>query len=127
MREIFHRTAKYISDVVGSAAAFILAVIMVIFWALTGPFFNYSPTWQLVINTATTILTFLMVFLIQNTQNRDAKAMQLKLDELIKSSRASDTLIDLEDKSDADLEKIELYYKTLSTQVAKHRTLRKRK
>src|SRR4051794_16683539 len=89
---------------VGSPAAFILGVLGVLAWIATGPIFHYSDTWQLVINTTTTVVTFLMVFLIQNTQNRDAKAMHLKLDELIRSVTAARTrLVHLEDLSDADL------------------------
>lgn len=87
--------------------AFILAVIIVISWAVTGSYFQYSDTWQLVINTGTTILTFLMVFLVQNTQNRDGKAMQLKLDELIRAHKASrNQMIDLEELSDVEMERI---------------------
>jgi low affinity Fe/Cu permease len=90
---------------VGSAWAFSLALLVVVVWAFTGPLFGFSNTWQLVINTGTTIVTFLMVFLIQNTQNRDGRAMQLKLDELIKTSkRARNSLIDLEDMSDDELD-----------------------
>lgn len=85
--------------------AFALAVLAIILWALSGPFFGYSNTWQLIINTGTTIVTFLMVFLIQNTQNRDARAIHTKLDELIRAnSKARNSLIDLEDLSDHELE-----------------------
>lgn len=128
MRQIFHIIAKWVSEMVGSPAAFILAVILIAIWILTGPHFGYSDTWQLIINTGTTILTFLIVFLIQNTQNRDAKTMQLKLDELIKATRAaSDDLIDLEEKSDEELEVIEQHYRTLSDKIAKHRSSRSSK
>src|SRR4051812_36073542 len=82
VRDKFSEIARRVSDVVGSVWAFLLAVAVVIVWACTGPIFRYSDTWQLVINTGTTIVTFLMVFLIQSTQNRDAKAVHLKLDEL---------------------------------------------
>ncbi len=89
----------------GAPWAFALACFVTIIWALSGPYFNYSDTWQLVINTATTVLTFLAVFLIQNTQNRDAHAIHLKLDELIKSQKeARNQLIDVEDLSDEQLE-----------------------
>ena len=84
MNEFFHRISVWISRKVGSPSAFFLAVLIVMVWAATGSLFRFSDTWQLIINTGTTIVTFLMVFLIQNTQNRDSKAMQLKLDELIK-------------------------------------------
>src|SRR3954452_11417827 len=83
MNEVFRRFAQVAATVVGSPAAFLLGVIVVLVWGATGPLFHYSDTWQLVINTGTTVVTFLMVSLIQNTQNRDAKAMHLKLDELV--------------------------------------------
>ena len=97
---------------VGSYWAFLLAFGIVIIWAATGPMFNFSDTWQLVINTGTTIITFLMVFLIQNTQNRDAKAMHLKLDELISSMKAAhNEMIDIEELSDEQLEEIAKVYR----------------
>src|SRR5690606_26489615 len=88
-RDAFHRISQSVSNKLGSPYAFLTAVLLVVAWAFTGPFFDYSDTWQLVINTSTTIVTFLMVFAIQNTQNRDSKAMQLKLNELINSSRSA--------------------------------------
>ncbi len=89
----------------GSAPAFVIATMMVVAWAVSGPIFDYSDTWQLVINTATTVLTFLIVFLIQNTQNRDAKAIHLKLDELLAAvSSARTDLVDLEERGDEELE-----------------------
>lgn len=92
----------------GSAWAFAAAAFVILVWLVTGPTFHFSDTWQLIINTATTIITFLMVFLIQNTQNRDAKAMHLKLDELIRALKgARDQLVDLEDLSDQELKKLE--------------------
>ena len=103
MKNIFRRIAQIVSAMAGSAWAFVLAVFIVLLWALSGPVFDYSNTWQLIINTTTTIATFLMVFLIQNTQTRDAKAMQLKLDELIRATRARDSFMDIEDLSDDDL------------------------
>src|SRR4051812_41020061 len=107
MQEIFRKASHYISEAVGSSWAFVLAVLVVVVWAVSGPIFSYSDTWQLVINTGTTILTFLMVFLIQNTQNRDAHAIHLKLDELIRAiDPARNSLIDIEKVSDAELEKI---------------------
>lgn len=112
MKEWFHKVAARISVVSGTPFAFIGAFSLVLLWALSGPVFNFSNTWQLVINTTTTVVTFLMVFLIQNTQNRDAKAMQLKLDELIRSSTAAnDNFIDLEDMSDDALEHLDRYFK----------------
>jgi low affinity Fe/Cu permease len=99
-----HRSAVML----GSAWAFAAAAFVILVWLVTGPTFHFSDTWQLIINTATTIITFLMVFLIQNTQNRDAKAMHLKLDELIRALKgARDQLVDLEDLSDEELKKLE--------------------
>lgn len=103
MKDMFRRFASYISGIAGSAWVFCLAILVIVLWAVTGPLFGFSDTWQLVINTGTTIITFLMVFLIQNTQNRDSRAMQLKLDELIRAGRASDSFIDIEDLSDEEL------------------------
>lgn len=106
MNEIFRKFAQKTSDAVGSSWAFLLACTAVIVWAISGPIFKFSETWQLVINTGTTIITFLMIFLVQNSQNRDAKATQLKLDELIHAQkRAHNKLMDVEDKSDKQLEK----------------------
>src|SRR5258707_1908218 len=103
MKNLFRKFAQAASQAVGSSWAFILAVLIILIWGLTGPLFHYSDTWQLVINTGTTIITFLMVFLIQNTQNRDAKAMHLKLDELIRSLAGSHThLVDLETLSNKE-------------------------
>lgn len=108
---LFSRFAHFISRVAGTPTAFFIAVAVVVIWALLGPVFNYSDTWQLVINTGTTIVTFLMVFLIQNTQNRDVLALQLKLSELIIAVRGADNnLATLEDLSDADLEKLHERY-----------------
>ncbi len=104
MNARFRKFAHRISEIVGAPWSFVTAVSVILIWALTGPFFHFSDTWQLVINTGTTIITFLMVFLIQNTQNRDAKAIHLKLDELIRSvEKARNNLVDLEDLSDEEL------------------------
>lgn len=103
MKDRFRKISNTVSNVAGSPWVFILAFITVLAWAFSGRYFNYSDTWQLVINTGTTIVTFLMVFLIQNTQNRDSKAMQLKLDELLRATKARDTFIDIEGLSDAEL------------------------
>lgn len=105
MNELFHRIAVKVSNVAGSSKAFLAALIIIVVWAFSGPVFGYSDTWQLVINTATTIVTFLMVFLIQNTQNRESKAVQLKLNELIKAQRgARNDFIDLEALTDEELD-----------------------
>ena len=114
MKELFHKIATKVSNVVGSSSAFLLAVTIVVIWAASGPIFDFSNTWQLVINTGTTIITFLMVFLVQNTQNRDGKAMQLKLDELIRASKsARDAFVGLEDLSDAELAALDADFKKL--------------
>lgn len=112
--DAFHNFAKHCSTIVGSPWAFILAVITVMTWVVTGPQFAYSDTWQLAINTGTTIVTFLMVFLIQNSQNRDAKAVHLKLDELIHGVRgARNSLINLENLSDQELEALQQQFERL--------------
>lgn len=98
----------------GSAWAFAAAVLVILVWLLTGPMFHFSDTWQLIINTATTVITFLMVFLIQNTQNRDAKAMHLKLDELIRAVKgARNELVDLENLSDEELKQLEEQFRRM--------------
>src|SRR5215510_9887992 len=107
MQEFFRKFAHAAATVVGSAWAFFLAIGIIVAWAVTGPFFAFSDAWQLIINTGTTIVTFLMVFLIQNTQNRDAKAIHLKLDELIKGVKGARThLVSLEELSDEELERL---------------------
>ncbi len=107
-RDAFHVFARRSSQVLGSAWVFIIAIVIILVWGITGPTFHFSDTWQLIINTGTTIVTFLMVFLIQNTQNRDAKAVHLKLDELIRALKgARNHLVDLEKLSDDELKKLE--------------------
>jgi low affinity Fe/Cu permease len=102
----------------GTPGAFLGSVLVILIWAASGPFFRYSDTWQLVINTATTIITFLMVFLIQNTQNRDSRSLHLKLDELIKAERrARNSLIDLDSLTDQQLKELEDQYKKLCNEV----------
>src|SRR5690349_5772417 len=106
-RRVFRVCAQCISNAAGSVWAFAIAVIVILGWGVTGPLFHYSDTWQLVINTATTIVTFLMVFLIQNSQNRDAAAMQAKLDELLRAvAKARADFIGIENLTDAEIEKI---------------------
>ena len=113
---VFRRFAVAISHAVGSPWAFALALLLVVLWALTGPAFHYSDAWQLTINTGTTIVTFLMVFLIQHTQNRDAQVTQLKLDELIRAvSAARDELVDMEDLSDEELRRLKVQFEKLRT------------
>ncbi len=108
LRERFRKFAHTISLIAGSPWAFLGAVAIIIVWAMTGPRFGYNDTWQLVINTGTTIVTFLMVFLIQNTQNRDARAMHLKLDELIRALKgARNQLVNLEEMSDEELDHLQ--------------------
>ena len=110
----FRRLSQRTAVAVGRPEAFALAVTTVVLWALLGPSFRYSDTWQLTINTGTTIVTFLMVFLIQNTQNRDAQVMQLKLDELIRAVEAArNELVDMEDLSDEDLRRLQRQFESL--------------
>ncbi len=119
MHETFRKFSQKISDLVGSPWAFVLAVVIVLVWAITGPVFHFSDTWQLVINTGTTIVTFLMVFLIQNTQNRDAKAIHLKLDELIRAVGDARTgLVDLEHLPDKELAQLEAEFKRIHERTA---------
>jgi low affinity Fe/Cu permease len=111
----FSRFAKWTARATGHPAAFVCAASIVVVWGLTGPIFKFSDTWQLVINTGTTIVTFLMVFLIQNTQNRDSHAVQLKLDELIRTANgAHNALLDLEELEEADLERFRMRYEVLA-------------
>ena len=114
-RSWFLNVANVLSRFAGKATTFIGAVALVILWAVVGPLFGFSDTWQLVINTSTTIITFLMVFLIQNTQNRDTAALQTKLDELIRvSSRAQNALLDLEELDEQDIAKVREPYEELA-------------
>lgn len=114
MNELFHKISTKVSNIAGRASTFILAVLMIAVWLTSGPLFNFSDTWQLVINTTTTIITFLMVFLIQNTQNRDSKAMHLKLDELIKVTKAaSNKFIEVEEDSDEEIDALEEKFKKI--------------
>ncbi len=125
-KNVFRVVANRISIWTGSATVFLGAVLVVAVWAVTGPVFEFSDTWQLVINTGTTIITFLMVFLIQNTQNRDGKAVQLKLDELIRATKgARTTYVGLEDLSDMDLAELEKEFKMLVQNPGTVRALNK--
>ena len=116
--KVFQRFAEAVARWSGRPAAFGLAVLVVGVWALTGPMFRFGDTWQLVINTGTTIVTFLMVFLIQNTQNRDSVALQIKLDELIRSSAAHNALLNLEELDDVALDRIRRHYCRLAHDAA---------
>jgi low affinity Fe/Cu permease len=123
VRDAFRCFAQRASVLLGSAWAFCGAVLVIVVWLVTGPTFHFSDTWQLIINTATTVVTFLMVFMIQNTQNRDAKAMHLKLDELIRAVKgARNQLVDLEELSDDDLKKLEEQFQRLRKHAEDSRT-----
>lgn len=114
MHEKFRAIARRVSSVIGHPVAFVAAAIGVLGWAASGPLFGYSDTWQLVINTTTTIITFLVVFLIQNTQNHDSRVLQLKLDELIRAVKEARTgLVDLEELADEDLDRLESEFRRL--------------
>ena len=114
----FTRLAKKASTFTGRPACFALALGTIVVWAITGPLFKFSDTWQLVINTGTTIITFLMVFLIQNTQNRDTEAMQIKLDELIRVSRsANNALLDLEELEEKELDALRERYEQMAREA----------
>jgi low affinity Fe/Cu permease len=120
---VFRRIASASAAAVGSKWAFLIAVLIVVIWAATGPIFHFSDTWQLVINTGTTIVTFLMVFLIQNTQNRDAKAIHLKLDELIRAIQgARNRLVNLEELSDEELNDLQRQFERFRS-MAEHRVV----
>lgn len=114
MNEFFRKFASKASELLGTPWAFLLAGLSIVVWALTGPLFHFSDTWQLIANTGTTLVTFLMVFLIQNTQNRDAKAIHLKLDELIRGVQgARNRLVDLENLSDDELARLQEEFRRL--------------
>jgi low affinity Fe/Cu permease len=122
MNQLFARFANVVSIATGHSATFALAVAIVVVWALTGPFFDYSETWQLVINTGTTIVTFLMVFIIQNAQNRDGAAIQAKLDELIRSSTAQNEFIGIEHLSQDEVEEFRLRCEQAAKRAAERET-----
>lgn len=112
----FQKVAGVITHATGSAITFLVAVVVILAWAITGPIFHFSDTWQLVINTGTTVITFLMVFIIQQTQNKDSLALQLKLNELIAcEARASNRLIDVEDLTQEEMEVLKKFYVKLAT------------
>lgn len=115
---MFSSFAKWISKELGLSSTFILAILLIVVWLITGPFFNFSDTWQLIINTATTIVTFLMVFIIQNTQNRDTLAIHLKLDEIIRAMKNThNELLKVEELSDEELQTLLKSYESLSSEI----------
>jgi len=121
-KNLFERFSNAATKFTGSSSAFLIALTTVVVWAVTGPFFKYSETWQLVINTGTTIITFLMVFLIQKAQNKDGKAIQLKLNELLAANeKASNRMVDIEDLTESELDQLHKFYVTLSS-LAKQET-----
>ncbi len=125
MRQIFRACANQIADKVGSPGAFGTGILLVLVWAVTGPLFRFSDTWQLVINTGTSVVTFLMVFLIQNTQNRDTQAMQLKLNELIRAvSTARNTLLDLENCTEDEIEAMQNEFAAIREKMAARNQLK---
>ncbi|WP_343669407.1 low affinity iron permease family protein [Chitinophaga sp.] len=121
----FEKFSSKVSHATGSPAAFFLALLAIIVWGLTGPVFHYSDTWQLVINTGTTIITFLMVFVIQKSQNKDSKSVQLKLNELIAANKmASNRLIVIEDLSEEELDTLHKYYCKLADETKKRMSMK---
>lgn len=126
MKAFFRKFSHATSLGAGTPAAFITAMLTIVLWGITGPMFHYSDTWQLVINTSTTIITFLMVFLIQNTQNRDSKAIHLKLDEIIRSIKeASNDFIDLEDCTDMEIDFLQKEFVKLKNETLSKKNERK--
>lgn len=119
-KNLFERFANWATVATGSSAAFIIAIVIIIVWGVTGPVFKYSDTWQLIINTGTTIVTFLMVFLIQKSQNKDSKAIHLKLNEILASHQgASNRMVNLEDLSEVELDQLHKFYVKLSNLAEK--------
>ena len=117
----FHKLSVKIANHLGNAKAFFIAMLVIVVWAISGPIFGFSDTWQLIINTGTTIVTFLMVFVIQNTQNRDGRAMQLKLDELIHSSHAARSeFVDIENLSDSELDTLQEQFYDINVKIKKN-------
>ena len=120
-RSRFTRFAKWTARISGRPVTFMIAVVVILAWVITGPIFGFSDTWQLVINTGTTIVTFLMVFLIQNTQNRDSETVQIKLDELIRAVKgAHNALLDLEELEDEELDRMRAYYERIAERARGH-------
>src|SRR6187401_1760770 len=123
MQDGFRRVASAITRAVGSPYALVVAIGVIVVWVVTGPIFGFSDTWQLVINTGTTIVTFLMVFLIQSTQNRDAEAVQVKLDEIIRAiGNAKNELLDLEELEEEELDEIRQTYREMAEKARESRS-----
>lgn len=123
MDKLFHKFASRVAQIAGRPLSFIASLTIVAVWLITGPLFNFSDTWQLVINTGTTIITFLMVFLIQNTQNRESKSLHLKLDELIATKHNTDNVfLDLDDLEDKELDALENHFIEMHRRVVKFKT-----
>jgi low affinity Fe/Cu permease len=121
-KNFFNRFSNIVTTATGTPVAFYVAFFIILIWGITGPLFNFSDTWQLVINTSTTIITFLMVFVIQHSQNKDTKAIQIKLDELIAAnSEASNRVVDIEELTDEELAAIKKFYTHLSQSVKKQK------
>jgi low affinity Fe/Cu permease len=121
MRDLFRRFATKTSEWVGSPAAFVIGLALIVLWAVSGPLFAYSDSWQLVVNTATTVITFLMVFVIQATQNRDARAIHLKLDELIRGVKGARTaMVALENSTDEELAELQHEFERLHARLRQH-------
>ncbi len=125
MRDSFHKFAARVSWLTGTAQVFLLALLMLAVWGFTGPAFNFSEGWLLFITTIASVITYLMVFLIQNTQVRDSKVVQLKLDELIRATRGRDALVDLEDMTDEELDELDREFRAIHEQQATSMTMRK--
>lgn len=122
---LFDRIANRVTKVTGSPAAFVIAALLIIAWAISGPVFNFSDTWQLVINTSTTIITFLMVFIIQQSANKDTVAIQLKLNELIAANKfASNQLVDIEDLTEEELQTVKKFYVKLADKAEKESNIK---
>jgi low affinity Fe/Cu permease len=127
MNNIFRKFAQKTAFFVGTPWVFLVALTVIVVWAMSGPIFQFSDTWQLIINTGTTIVTFLMVFLIQNTQNRDARAIHLKLDELLRSVRNARTdLVDLQEMTDEELDELQAEFRQLREKYMKLRLEREK-
>jgi len=123
-KNLFERFSNWATNATGSSGAFIIAIITILIWLVTGPVFKYSDTWQLIINTGTTIITFLMVFLIQKSQNKDSKAIHLKLNEILASHEgSSNRMVDIEDLSENELDHLHRFYQQLSDLAEKEEDL----